>query len=274
MHSSLLYLLPLLRPASATHLTAIPYGEAELVQTLVPWFSEAISHPINRTMETHPSMPIVSMTSQSITKMQRLREAVRLQDQEAEEKASSLHDNHGHSEMKPSTEVLPKKGMTNETVEPMSTSKIARRNKIIGISEAASYPNKMQVDCLRGPEICNQVCWYQNCVAGDSGEIQYPEYEIGFDAKRDKSRSLEDAAKNRLKSGVKTSRGPPCKNWPMGQKFWDTYPFEEKFDFLKEEDDTADSTQDLGLVSSLTYSQNKTLINTSAVCFIAAIANA
>jgi len=86
------------------------------------------------------------------------------------------------------------------------------------------------------------------------GDVQFPEYEIGLDAKADKARSEEEAGRNRLNSGVKTSRGPPCMTWPFGQKFWDTYPFQENIENLFEEvpkDSPQDSDDFLGCVEQI-----------------------
>jgi hypothetical protein len=135
-------------------------------------------------------------------------------------------------------------------------SRLVRRSTLLDAEEAASHANQMQVDCLEGPEICNQVCWFQSCVAGDVGKVQFPEYAIGFDGATDKARSMEDADRNRLTSGVKTSRGPPCMNWPFEQKSYDTYPFQHQMaDLFKEESKKApkDSRQFLGCVSQATH---------------------
>lgn len=72
----------------------------------------------------------------------------------------------------------------------------------------------MQIDCLVAPEVCQNVGWYQNCL--HEGRVRTYKEGRGSDDKT-----------NRVQSGVKTSNGTPCKTWPFGQMFWDTYPFNE-----------------------------------------------
>lgn len=139
---------------------------------------------------------------------------------------------------------------TANTTEPTTQlSHIFRRSKLLDSNDLSTYTNKMQVDCRAGPDICNQVCWFSNCVAGDEGKLQYPEYTIGYDEMSVGDKAKGEANQNRLKSGVRTSRGPPCQAWPMGQKFWDSYVFPKpKTPPKARKKTTLDSTQYLGWV--------------------------
>jgi hypothetical protein len=145
-----------------------------------------------------------------------LEQLVRIQDESVDEEESRRLD-----QMYPNGVVD-----FQESLEDSPAPRLIRRSRLLDRKQASSHPNQMQVDCLKGPEICNQVCWFQNCVAGDEGEVQFPEYAIGFDSKAVGAvKSKQEADENRLKSGVRTSRDPPCMNWPLRQKFYDTYPF-------------------------------------------------
>lgn len=76
----------------------------------------------------------------------------------------------------------------------------------------------MQFDCLETPEICQNACYYQNCVRKAAED---PEKDIWY------QRAEEDMGEyNRAQSGVKVSGGgTPCNTGPFAQKFWDSYPF-------------------------------------------------
>jgi hypothetical protein len=239
MFMSLLVLLPF---AASSQLAAISYGRIQPVQTLVPWLAPDPARPANETQQVRHVTIDVKTPSQ---KMAEIEELVRLKDEEVNEEESRWLD-----QMYPNGVVDSQEdsldGHVQSSAEVLTgASRLVHRSNLLDAEEAASHANQMQVDCLKGPEICNQVCWFQNCVAGDVGKVQFPEYEI------DKARSKEDAEKNRLKSGVKTSRGPPCMNWPFGQKFYDTYPFQHQMEDLFKDIDAktpADSRQYLGCV--------------------------
>jgi hypothetical protein len=200
--------------------------------------------------------------------MAELEELVRMKDEEVGEEESRWLDQmypHGMVESQEPLEDSCDEHAESSTEMLTEASRLVRRSNLLDAEEAASHANQMQVDCLEGPEICNQVCWFQNCVAGDVGKVQFPEYAVGFDSATDKARSLEDADRNRLTSGVKTSRGPPCMNWPFGQKFYDTYPFQYQMaDLFKEESKKApkDSRQFLGCVSQATHCPSRQSLTT------------
>jgi hypothetical protein len=250
MFMSLLVLLPF---AASSQLAAISYGRIQPVQTLVPWLAPDPARPANETQQVRHVTIDVKTPSQ---KMAEIEELVRMKDEEVDEEESRWLD-----QMYPNGVVDSQEdsldGHVQSSAEVLTgASRLVHRSNLLDAEEAASHANQMQVDCLKGPEICNQVCWFQNCVAGDVGKVQFPEYEIGFDAVTDKARSKEDAEKNRLKSGVKTSRGPPCMNWPFGQKFYDTYPFQHQMEDLFKDIDAkapADSKQYLGCVLQAAY---------------------
>lgn len=74
------------------------------------------------------------------------------------------------------------------------------------------------MDCLEAPEACQNACYYQNCVRGAAGSNTVVRYYDGGGIKA-------QATINRVNSGVTVNRGTPCKTWPFGQKFWDTFTF-------------------------------------------------
>lgn len=87
-----------------------------------------------------------------------------------------------------------------------------------GIEKRAAFRGTMQIDCLEAPEVCQNACWYQNCLMDAQGDATKIKYQDG-------GRNTARDNANRLQSGVTTSRGRPCTTWPFGQKFWDTYQF-------------------------------------------------
>lgn len=216
------FIIPL---AASTHLTGISYGHIEPVQTLVPWTSSGSTLSDNGTQLADGPGADPEGLFHNMTNMEILRELVR-REEDLEILPSSSGDREQMNAYLNDEEIADdSQAMCNITESTPGFSHLSRRSTILEAKDISNYKNRMQVDCREGPEICNQVCWFQNCVAGDEGGIQYPEYAIGYDAKSGSVRALDEAAKNRLKSGVTTSRGPPCMNWPMGQKFWDSYAF-------------------------------------------------
>lgn len=86
------------------------------------------------------------------------------------------------------------------------------------LQKRAAFRGTMQIDCLEAPEVCQNACWYQNCLMGAQGSITAVTFQDGG------RNSARDSA-NPLQSGVTTTHGRPCTSWPFRQKFWDTYPF-------------------------------------------------
>jgi hypothetical protein len=76
----------------------------------------------------------------------------------------------------------------------------------------------MQMNCLEAPEACQNACYFQDCVQGANGDITKYEYKYGDGNPR-------TANLNRVQSGVTTNHGRPCRNWPLAQRFWDSYQF-------------------------------------------------
>lgn len=236
----LLFTIPF---AASAHLTAVSYGHIEPVQTLVPWISPELTLSDNEIQVSHDAGADSDGFFHNMTNMEILRELVR-REEEPEVASWDVEGSkwmHIYLNAEPTADNL-REHPTSHT-SASESSHLVRRNNILEPKDITSYKNRMQVDCRKGPEICNQVCWFQNCVAGDEGEIQYPEYAIGYDVASGRDRAKDAAAQSRLKSGVKTSRGPPCMTWPMGQKFWDTYAFPKA---SKPKAKGKDSTQYLG----------------------------
>lgn len=232
--------------AASAHLTAISYGQIEPVQTLVPRISPELTLSDNEIQVSHDAGADSDGFFHNMTNMEILRELVR-SEEEPEVATWDVEGNksmHTYLNAERTADDLREHPASHNNTEILSeSSHLVRRSNILEAKDITTYKNRMQVDCRKGPEICNQVCWFQNCVTGDEGEVQYPEYAIGYDADSGKDRAKDSAAQNRPKSGVKTSRGPPCMTWPMGQKFWDTYAF-PKAQKLKAKG--KDSTQYLG----------------------------
>lgn len=69
------------------------------------------------------------------------------------------------------------------------------------------------LDCAHARGVCNNACYYQNCLnAGQT--IRYQDY--GGD---------EDANKqNRVDAGTTVNLGTPCRNMPLSQRMWDSWP--------------------------------------------------
>jgi hypothetical protein len=84
---------------------------------------------------------------------------------------------------------------------------------------APAFQGYMQIDCWAAPGVCQNACWYQNCVMAGQGDVIYTEGR-GRGPNGDKS----DDRINRVQSGVATTNGRACSTWPFGQKFWDPYP--------------------------------------------------
>lgn len=207
--------------------------------------SQPVGPSLNQTLEVRHGAVDAKPAPWPMSDMDRLVELIRIRDLEADEEDvdDEFHTDDEYFDLRKRYGTSQDGRAALTAIPSNGSSKLSRRSTILGPKEAESHPNRMQVDCLAAPEICNQVCWYQNCVAGDVGELQYPEYEVGYDTVTDAKKYRDESTKNRLKSGVKTSRGPPCKNWPMGQKFWDTFPFEEKLNLFEDENPNAKGKQ-------------------------------
>ena len=92
------------------------------------------------------------------------------------------------------------------------------------------------IDCLAAPEACMNGCYWENCVRGNAGDTDDPViYRVGNKIKP--VLALSSTSKKpsyyvptnprRIFSGAAVTDGTPCKTGPFGQKFWDTYPFND-----------------------------------------------
>lgn len=88
------------------------------------------------------------------------------------------------------------------------------------LMKRGTFRGVMQMNCLDASEACQNACYWQNCIKGANGDSTRHTYKLG---RRDKKVKEE----NRVQSGVKVSRGTPCKTWPFGQRFWDSYNFKD-----------------------------------------------
>jgi hypothetical protein len=99
---------------------------------------------------------------------------------------------------------------------PPTRSALHVDEKLVPRAPAPAYRGTMMMDCKKAREACTNACWYQNCVLDPSTPAVYT---FGGD-------NADDANENRIDSGAKvTGQGTPCKLWPYGQLFTDTFPF-------------------------------------------------
>jgi hypothetical protein len=85
---------------------------------------------------------------------------------------------------------------------------------------APAYRGTMMMDCKRAREACQNACWYQNCVRGAQGSTTAVLYTYGGN-----DWDSVEYAQNKVESGVDVTESTPCRRWPFGQLFWDSYPF-------------------------------------------------
>lgn len=191
-----LFLLPYAAP---TNLKAIDFGDVEPAKTLVSFSPPSATNTAleNDTLEQneisgHPVLENLIADDVQI-----------LPYNDFEEDESADRDHEDFSQYVPV-------GTTEDTT-------LVRRATTL-VKRVPAFRGTMQFDCLEAPESCQNACWYQNCLRGARGSttvVTY--YDGGANSTRDKA--------NRIQSGVTTSRGPPCRAWPFGQKLWDTYKF-------------------------------------------------
>jgi hypothetical protein len=202
-------------------LTAIPFGRDASIQTLVP-ILPTIDPSLSYGHDT-AVRPIPTSGADKIGLMQQLmgpdpisyigsQEDVTSSINEEDIEPTPLHDVEAQDNVDTSEDLYIEVGSTE-----MQTLVRRASKKTPTIQRKPVDAGTMHIDCLLGPEICNNVCWYQNCVYGQKGEVEYPTYQIGGTNK----------GRNRVSSGVTTSKSAPCRALPFGQKFYDTFPFTE-----------------------------------------------
>ncbi|KAK4507119.1 hypothetical protein PRZ48_000853 [Zasmidium cellare] len=188
MLSVLLALLPL---AASHDVKPIEFGRPAPIGTLISLPTPAASNerPINKSEQ----QPYIHLENASVDQIQMIMDA------DFAEIDDSLEDSSEFDQYVPI-------GTTDDTT-------LVRRGN--GIEKRAAFRGTMQIDCLEAPEVCQNACWYQNCLNDPTTPIRY----------QDGGRNSGRDSANRLQSGVTVSRGTPCQTWPFGQMFWDTYQF-------------------------------------------------
>lgn len=122
--------------------------------------------------------------------------------------------------------------------ENPSNAEIATYNSKYSTAEVSIF----RMDCLTAPEARMNACHWENCVRGNAGNTDTPViYRVGDRLK--KKKNYTPLNPRRIRSGVAVTTGTPCKTGPFGQKFWDTYPFNNPTDNEGEEDDEGDTEQ-------------------------------
>lgn len=86
-----------------------------------------------------------------------------------------------------------------------------------GLQKRAAYRGIFRMDCNVARGACQNACWFTNCVLKRNNVPNSDMYTNG-------NPGSGDEAKNRRESGVTITNGTPCRHWPFGQKFWDTFP--------------------------------------------------
>lgn len=90
--------------------------------------------------------------------------------------------------------------------------------KAVGVHRRGKPRGTVQMDCKKTPEVCKNAGYYQNCIRGAKGKVGVVPYFNG--PYEEDVGGKEQAAENRVNSGVTTSFSTPCRAWPFAQRFW------------------------------------------------------
>lgn len=228
-----LSLLPL---AASSALTSLPYGRTGTAATLFP-------SPTPSTLDNDPTGRSTLEGSPSSVDVGHVRTSHALRRQAEDEDAPEFSDDgegsfgdedqdQDDSEWIEPPDQGESDGESSGDDSNPNLAKIDKYNSKYSDAELSTF----HIDCLSAPEACMNGCYWENCVRGNAGDTDTPViYRVGNKIKPVLAAS--STSKNpsyypptnprRIFSGVAVTEGTPCKTGPFGQRFWDTYPFND-----------------------------------------------
>jgi hypothetical protein len=231
-----LSLLPL---AASSALKSLPYGQTGTAVTLFPSPTPSTFDPLlsndstgRPALEWSPSSADVGpvRVSHTLKRQARDEDAPEFSDDgegsfsdESDEDVSEWMDQSGQG------------GSDGESSDDGSNpnfAKIDQYNSRYSDAELSTF----HMDCLSAPEACMNACYWENCVRANAGDTDTPViYRVGNMVKPIMAASstsrkpsyYKPTNPRRIFSGAAVTDGTPCRTGPFGQKFWDTYPFND-----------------------------------------------
>jgi len=243
--------LSLLPVAASSALTSLPYGQTGTAATLFPSPTPSTFNSVLFNDSTgrsglgwSPSSDDVDPVRMSHTLKRQARDegAPEFSDDgegsfgdESDDGDGSFGDESDEEDVSEWLDQPSEGGSDGESSDDGSNPNLAKIDKYNSKYSDAEL-STFHMDCLSAPEACMNGCYWENCVRGNAGDTDTPViYRVGNKIKpvmaasstSKKPSYYEPTNPRRIFSGAAVTDGTPCRTGPFGQKFWDTYPFND-----------------------------------------------